>query len=120
MKWYSAFATVYLIIHADAKAGVVYSDIEPDIVLDEALEFTILDLDENGTIDFGFLNTDFTTYVYPYGDRAVSGDCAADPGPVQLRDVAADERAPRHVCGRREHSGYVRARRPDPRTAPPD
>lgn len=68
VSWYSALASSYLIIHGGLKANVIYTDISPDTMLDSATEFTELDIDDNGIIDFAFLNTDFTAYDYPYGD----------------------------------------------------
>ena len=68
IQWYSAFATSYLLTHSIANADAVYVDIEPDITLDNGGEFTALDLNDDGILDFGFMNTDFTWYDYPYGD----------------------------------------------------
>ncbi|HRG28964.1 MAG TPA: T9SS type A sorting domain-containing protein [Chitinophagales bacterium] len=68
IQWYSAFATSYLLMHGVANADAVYVDIEPDITLDNGGEFTELDLNNDGILDFGFMNTDFTSYDYPYGD----------------------------------------------------
>ncbi len=68
IQWYSAFATSYLLMHGVANADAVYVDIEPDITLDNGGEYALLDLNNDGILDFGFLNVDFTTYDYPYGD----------------------------------------------------
>lgn len=67
-QWYSAFATSYLLMHGLAKAEAVYVDIEPDIILDGGGEFATIDLNYDSILDFGFMNTDFTWYDYPYGD----------------------------------------------------
>ena len=61
-------AASYLFVHGDVKADAIYVDIEPDITLDNGGESTVLDLNDDGILDFGFMNTDFTSYDYPYGD----------------------------------------------------
>lgn len=58
----------YLLAHGDLNADAIYVDIEPDITLDNGGESTVLDLNDDGILDFGFMNTDFTSYDYPYGD----------------------------------------------------
>lgn len=68
IRWYSAFAASYLLVYGVVRADAVYVDIEPDITLDNGGEFATLDLNDDGILDFGFMNTDFTWYVYPYGD----------------------------------------------------
>lgn len=65
---YSAFAITFLGIHS-ADAKVVYTDIEPDYVLDSDWDHAVLDIDGNGTGDFWFWNvsyytfSSFTTYI---------------------------------------------------------
>jgi hypothetical protein len=57
---YSAFAITFLCIHSvDAK--VVYTDIEPDYILDSDLDHAVLDIDGNGTGDFWFWNVSYYT-----------------------------------------------------------
>lgn len=57
---YSAFAITFLGIHS-ADAKVVYTDIEPDYVLDSDWDHAVLDIDENGTGDFWFWNISYYT-----------------------------------------------------------
>jgi len=65
---YSAFAITFLCIHS-ADAKVVYTDIEPDYVLDSDWDHAVLDIDGDGTGDFWFWNvsyytfSSFTTYI---------------------------------------------------------
>jgi hypothetical protein len=59
---YAAAALCFLIKHQEANAQVVYTDVDPDIVLDAALETAGLDIDNNGTIDFAFQNSSFTYF----------------------------------------------------------
>jgi len=48
----------------DLLADVVYTDVEPDVVLDENNESCILDIDNNGSIDFALLNRTFNIGGY--------------------------------------------------------
>lgn len=57
---YSAFAITFLCIHS-ADAKVVYTDIEPDYVLDSDWGHAVLDIDGNGTGDFWFWNISYYT-----------------------------------------------------------
>ena len=59
---YTASAACFLMHHQEAAAQVVYTDIEPDVILDERLEYASFDIDGNGTIDFAFLNSSFTFF----------------------------------------------------------
>ncbi len=61
---YSIFSISFLSLSSTVKADAVYSDIEPDIVLENDGDIFFLDMDENGANDFAFLNStwiDFTT-----------------------------------------------------------
>ncbi|MBK7441906.1 MAG: T9SS type A sorting domain-containing protein [Bacteroidetes bacterium] len=57
---YSAFAITFLCLHS-ADAKVVYTDIEPDYVLDSDWDHAVLDIDGNGTGDFWFWNISYYT-----------------------------------------------------------
>lgn len=50
-------------------AQVVYTNLDPDVVLDEPDEMFGIDLDDDGLNDFNFFNESFTTTVF-YGDLA--------------------------------------------------
>ncbi len=65
---YSA-AAVALIGATAASSQVIYTDIEPDVVLDQPDEMFGIDLDEDGLNDFNFFNESFTTTVF-YMDLA--------------------------------------------------
>ena len=63
---YSTAAAALLGVTA-ASTQVVYTDIDPDVVLDEPDEIFGIDLDDDGLNDFNFFNESFTTTVF-YGD----------------------------------------------------
>jgi hypothetical protein len=65
---YSTAALALLGANA-ASSQVVYTDIDPDVVLDEPNEQFGIDLDSDGLNDFNFFNESFTTTVF-YGDLA--------------------------------------------------
>ncbi|MBK7503561.1 MAG: hypothetical protein IPI52_00065 [Bacteroidetes bacterium] len=65
---YSTAAVALLGVTA-ASSQVVYTDIDPDVVLDEPDEMFGIDLDDDGLNDFNFFNESFTTTVF-YGDLA--------------------------------------------------
>jgi len=69
--YYSAFSACFLALQQNARAQAVYSDIDPDIVLDENWESFGLDMNNDGIIDFGFLNRSFNllTYYSNYSSR---------------------------------------------------
>ena len=62
-------AAVSLLGVTSASSQVVYTDIDPDVVLDEPDEMFGIDLDDDGLNDFNFFNESFTTTVF-YGDLA--------------------------------------------------
>jgi len=62
-------AAVALLGVTTASSQVIYTDIDPDVVLDEPNEMFGIDLDADGLNDFNFFNESFTTTVF-YGDLA--------------------------------------------------
>lgn len=58
---YFSSAVSFLLLH-NSEAQVVYTDVDPDIILDENLETAGIDIDNNGTFDFAFANYSFTYY----------------------------------------------------------
>ncbi len=84
---YSAFASAFL-ISGNALAVVEYTDIEPDIVLDSDFESGGVDMDNNGIIDFAFLNFSYPWYSpgYSFIERIFVG-----PYGTPLNNVAALE-----------------------------
>lgn len=64
-----SIAAVALLGVTAASSQVVYTDIDPDVVLDEPDEMFGIDLDGDGLNDFNFFNESFTTTVF-YGDLA--------------------------------------------------
>ena len=57
---YSSLAAAFLSMQSESHTQVVYTNLEPDIVLDEDFEMGGVDLDNNGTYDFAFLNISYT------------------------------------------------------------
>lgn len=60
---YSAFAITFLCMHS-AEAKVVYTDIEPDYVLDSDWDHAMLDIDNNGSVEFSFWNISYYTFSF--------------------------------------------------------
>jgi len=56
---YSAFTASFLSLN-DTHSQAVYIDIDPDIILDSDGELGLVDMDNEGVIDFAFLNTSGT------------------------------------------------------------
>jgi len=87
LKQYSAMCISVLATQFSAKAEAVYTDIDPDLILDSDLDFAYIDLDNNGASDFVFFNFSYytiTSYfitqlrqrvlVWPEGDgNAIAG-----------------------------------------------
>ena len=64
IKEYSLFASSILLLHPTLDAEVIYTDIDPDVVLQYDDEVAGIDMDNNGSIDFAFLkNVDSWIYV---------------------------------------------------------
>ena len=61
---YSAISACFLTLHQYAMGQAVYTDIDPDIVLDSDNESAGVDMDNSGTFDFAFINRtgSFSTY----------------------------------------------------------
>ena len=56
LKQYSTMCISILATQNSAKAEAVYTDIDPDVILDTDLDFAYIDLDNNGASDFVFFN----------------------------------------------------------------
>ncbi|MFI5171180.1 MAG: T9SS type A sorting domain-containing protein [Chitinophagales bacterium] len=65
---YSHFAGAYLLMHSNAIAQVIYTDIEPDIVLENEMDAYSMDLNNDLINDFSFLNRS-----YDFGGYWTSG-----------------------------------------------
>ncbi len=64
LQKYSGFAGVFLLLHNDTFSQAIYTDINPDVVLDEPDEIFGIDLDDDGLNDFNFFNESFKTTVF--------------------------------------------------------
>lgn len=76
---YAASAACFLLIQQEAEAQVLYMDIDPDSILDTKYDFAELDLDNNGTADFFFLNSSFTFYTLTFYTYRLRQDIAVGP-----------------------------------------
>ncbi|MBK8343531.1 MAG: hypothetical protein IPL12_09620 [Bacteroidetes bacterium] len=64
---YSLLSGAFILMHQAAAGQVIYTDIDPDTVFDEAEEGAYFDIDGNGVFDFAVLNTSYNIYnVYFY------------------------------------------------------
>ena len=86
LQQYSLFTCVNLILQHPLTAEVIYTDINPDTILDDAAEFCSIDIDNNGIFDFAFLNTSATTYDFTLGSITFQSLLA---GPMVLSDAIA-------------------------------
>ena len=70
LSQYASFAVAFLLT-GNSKAQAVYTDIDPDIILDNNWETAGVDMNNDGIIDFGFLNRsfDFSTYYSYYSSH---------------------------------------------------
>ena len=60
---YSAMAISFLFVR-EADAEAVYTNIDPDTIINEDLELVRIDMDNNGTFDFAFLKSTGIGYTY--------------------------------------------------------
>lgn len=74
-----AAAAICFLNTRETDSQVIYTDIDPDIVYDEALEGGGLDIDANGTIDFTFLNSSFTFYSASFSSVFTRQDILVGP-----------------------------------------
>lgn len=68
---YSALSACFLALNSSSSGQAIYSDIDPDFVLDNNWETAGVDMNNDGIIDFGFLNRsfDFSTYYSYYSSH---------------------------------------------------
>ena len=59
MQQYSGMAGVLLLMHSDLSAQAIYTDIDPDIVLQFDDETTGVDMDNDGDFDFAFFKLSY-------------------------------------------------------------
>jgi len=60
---YSAISACFLALHESAQGQAVYTDIDPDVILDSEGESTVVDMNNDGISDFAFLNRSFDFYT---------------------------------------------------------
>lgn len=64
LKDYSAMAATYLLITTQGEGQIVYTDINPDLILEFNNDISTVDVDNNGTNDFAFFKTSEGYYHY--------------------------------------------------------
>lgn len=64
LQQYSLFSAAFLLIKGKASSEVVYTDIDPDVTIQNNGETYFIDMDNNGTIDFDFLKTSGSYYFW--------------------------------------------------------
>ena len=63
---YSTFAIAFIRTE-DSFSQAVFTDLDPDVVLDSHFEAELIDMDSNGFVDFVLINWSIDTFTY-YGD----------------------------------------------------
>lgn len=63
LQKYSVMAGVFIIMQNNSIAEVIYTDIEPDIILDEGGEAAELDMNDDGISDFSFITIRFNIMI---------------------------------------------------------
>ncbi|MBK8681695.1 MAG: T9SS type A sorting domain-containing protein [Bacteroidetes bacterium] len=66
IKEYSALSLSFIAVSASLQGQVIYTDIEPDAVLEYSGGVIGIDMDNDGTYDFAFKNTVFSNYSTLY------------------------------------------------------
>ena len=66
LKEYSILSVTFLLLNNNSTAQIIYTDIDPDMILDTYEEEGFVDMDNNGLIDFSFQrgNTQYVTTTY--------------------------------------------------------
>jgi len=60
---YSVISACFLAVQKDGKAQAVYTNVDPDVVLDSEWETAGIDMNNDGIYDFAFLNRSFDFYT---------------------------------------------------------
>lgn len=63
---YTCIAASFLGLNNNIKAQSIYTDIDPDIILDADFELAGVDMDNNGSYDFAFINISYTYQDEPW------------------------------------------------------
>ncbi|MFN0274491.1 MAG: T9SS type A sorting domain-containing protein [Chitinophagales bacterium] len=71
---YSALAITFIALHEKSNAQVIYTDINPDdtVLNDVAGGLAYIDMDNDGVVDFAFLNNTFTYLTMPYDSSIIT------------------------------------------------
>lgn len=87
IKQYSAFSVCFLAMRQITVGQAVYTDIDPDLMLDVSNETAVVDMDNNGNYDFAFIkfSFDFSTYSSIYSSHFE----AIDAGPQSPNNAIA-------------------------------
>ncbi len=86
---YSTFAVSFLLLK-EADSEAVYTDISPDTLIDQELETFIVDLNNDGVIDFAFLRRSFSFLKTTYSSGYITSHFSAQiVGPEQFGNQIA-------------------------------
>ncbi|MBX7049911.1 MAG: T9SS type A sorting domain-containing protein [Chitinophagales bacterium] len=85
---YAITAGCFLLLNKHGDAQVIYTDIEPDIEIQFDEQTAIVDLDNDGTIDFAFLKSS-DTYDWGISDRRLRQRIWAGPQ-LMTNEIAGD------------------------------
>ncbi|MFZ1609577.1 MAG: T9SS type A sorting domain-containing protein [Chitinophagales bacterium] len=66
LKDYSALSISFIAVSASLQGQIIYTDIEPDTILEYSGGVIAIDIDNDGTYDFAFKNTVFSIYSTLY------------------------------------------------------
>jgi hypothetical protein len=76
---YASLAGFFLGMIPSVKSQVIYTDIDPDIIVNDPGVNIELDLDQNGTFDFSFLHSSFVFYSPGHNSYRLRIDMLASP-----------------------------------------
>ena len=76
---YASLSGCFLSMLPNAESQILYTDIDPDIIVDDPGVNIELDLDQNGTFDFSFLHSSFVFYSAIDNSYKLRFDILAQP-----------------------------------------
>jgi hypothetical protein len=93
IEQYAALAGSFLLFSPIINAQVVYTDIIPDLVLENDLDFEYIDMDNDGVNDFGFLfsATFFSGYTATFSETVYQNRVTVWCGPALIGNVIAGD-----------------------------
>ncbi len=86
---YSLAAGVFLFIHQQTNAEIIYTDIDPDLVLNDDGEFCEIDMNNDGNFDFAFLKVSWSFSTYYSESRKYVTQLWCGPAETSANEIAA-------------------------------